>query len=68
MVSGHVLGRQRLVGEAHVHHRGRVSLSGAQVHEPPLREEVQLLAPDIELLDVLADLADVPLGHLAQRR
>ena len=63
-----VLGRQRLIGEAHVHDRGRVTLGGAKVHESTLGDQVQLLAPQVELLDVLADLADVALGHLAQRR
>src|SRR2546427_9483061 len=31
-----VLGRQRLVGEAHVHDAGRVALGQRQVHEPAL--------------------------------
>src|SRR5262245_30164025 len=31
-----VLGRKRLVGEAHVHYRGRMALGGAEVHQPAL--------------------------------
>ena len=43
-------------------------LGGAEVHEPTLGDEVELLAAQVELLDVLAHLADVALGELAQRR
>ena len=66
-MAGDVLGRERLVGEAHVHDRGRMPLGGAEVDQPALGDEVELLAAEVELLDVLADLADVALGHLAQR-
>ena len=34
-----VLGRQRLVRERHVHHRGGVALGRAEVHQPPLRQQ-----------------------------
>ena len=57
MVLGHVLGRERLVGEAHVHHRRRVTFGGAQVDEATLGDDVEPLAAEVELLDVLADLA-----------
>ena len=67
MVARDVLGRQRLVGEAHVHDRGRVALGGAEVDQPPLGDQVEALAAEVELLDVLADLADVALGQRAQR-
>ena len=39
VVLDHVLGRQRLVGEAHVHHGGRVALGGGQVDQPALGEQ-----------------------------
>ena len=45
-----------------------MALGGAEVDQPALGDEVELLAAEVELLDVLADLADVALGHLAQRR
>src|SRR5450759_28576 len=63
MVSGDVLGAERLVREAHVHDRGGVALGGAEVHEPALGDQVDLLRPEVELLDVLADLAHVALGE-----
>ena len=63
-----VLGREGLVGEAHVHDRGRMALGGAEVDQPAFGDQVEPLAADVELLDVLADLADVALGHLAQGR
>src|SRR6476619_6486525 len=44
MVLDDVLGRERLVGEAHVHDRGRVTLGGAEIDEPALGDEVDLLA------------------------
>ena len=47
VVLGHVLGGERLVGEAHVHHRGRVALGGRQVDQPPLGEQEDL-APVLE--------------------
>src|SRR4249919_233615 len=54
VVLGHVLGGERLVREAHIHDRRRVPLRGGQVHEPPLREQVEA-APvgHFEALDVL---------------
>ena len=54
MVLGDVLGRERLVREAHVHDRRRVPLRGGQVDEPALGEQVQA-APvgHVEALDVL---------------
>ena len=67
VVLRHVLRGQRLVREAHVHHRGRVALGGAQVDEAALGDEVQPLAADVELLDVLAYVGDVALGHRSQR-
>src|SRR5579859_4360451 len=48
-VPGHVLGAERLVGEAHVHHRSRVPLGGGQVDEPALREHMKT-APVAELV------------------
>ncbi len=38
-----------------------------EVDQPPLGDEVELLAAEVELLDVLADLADMALGQRAQR-
>ena len=67
MVLRHVLGRQGLVGEAHVHDRRRVALGRAQVDQPALGDQVDPLAAQVELLDVVANFADVALGHLAQR-
>src|SRR6187200_2603230 len=67
VVERDVLRRQRLVGEAHVHDRGRVALGRAEVDQPALGDEVELLAPEVELLDVLADVADMALGHGPQR-
>ena len=66
VMAGDVLGRQRLVGEAHVHDRRGMALGGAQVHQTALGNEVDLLAAQVELLHVLAHLADVTLGELAQ--
>src|SRR6185436_15638194 len=51
VVGGHVLGRQGLVGEAHIHHRSRVALGRTKVHEAALGDEVELLAAEIELQD-----------------
>ena len=67
MVDRDVLRAERLVGEAHVHDRGRMPLGGAEVDQPALGDEVEPLAAEVELLDVLADLADVALGHGPQR-
>src|SRR6476659_8113201 len=63
VVEGDVLGRQRLVGEAHVHHGGRMALGRPEVYQPAFGDEVQLLPTEVELLDVLADLADMALGQ-----
>ena len=38
----------------------------AEVDEPALGDEVHPLAAEVELLDVVAHLADMALGHLAQ--
>src|SRR5688572_17834862 len=67
VVQRDVFGRQRLVGEAHVHDRRGVALGRSQVDQPALGDEVQLLATEVELLDVLADVADVTLGKCPQR-
>src|SRR5262245_41741228 len=55
---GHeVHGRERQQGERDVHHGGRVALGGGQVHDPPLREQVEPLLADDELLHERPDLA-----------
>ena len=41
-VLNHVLGAKRLVGEAHVHHAGRVALGGGQVDQPAIAQQVEL--------------------------
>ena len=46
---GDVLGAQRLVREAHVHDRGRMSLGRTEVDQPALRDEMQFLATQVEL-------------------
>src|SRR5438105_4769782 len=52
-VTGHVLGAQRLVGKAHVHHRSRMALSRGQVDQPSLAQHVQAAAvAEPVLLDV----------------
>src|SRR6476620_3799909 len=50
VVEGDVLGRQRLVGEAHVHHRSRMALGRPEVHQAALGDQVELLAAEVELL------------------
>ena len=67
-MADHVLGTQRLVGEAHVHHGRRVPLGGAQVDQPPLGQQVDA-APvgERELLDILAHGAPLD-GQRRQRR
>ncbi len=67
VVGGHVLGRERLAGEAHVHDRGRMALGRAEVDQPALGQQVQLLLAEVVLPDVLADLAHVALGQPLQR-
>ena len=44
-----------------------MALGRAEVDEPALGDEVEALRPEVELLDVVAHLAHVPLGQLAQR-
>ena len=44
------LGRERLVGEAHVHHRGGVALGGREVDEPALGQQVDALAAGEDVL------------------
>src|ERR671936_1696942 len=51
------LGREGLVCEGHVHHRARMALRRAEVHEPAVRDEVE--PPPVlqrELLDKLPRL------------
>ena len=55
---------ERLVGEAHVHDRGRVALGGAEVDEPALGQDVQPATAEVVLDHVLADLADPAAGQL----
>src|SRR5262249_39085373 len=43
-VAQHVLSAQRLIGEAHVHHAGRVSLRRREVDEAPLGQQVHMTA------------------------
>ena len=43
-----------------------MTLGRAQVDQPAFGDEVDPLAADVELLDVLAHFANVALGHLAQ--
>src|SRR5207302_779083 len=50
----HVLRRQRLVRERHVHHARRVPLRRRQVHESPVREHVQPLPVEPPLLHQFA--------------
>src|SRR5438270_12481261 len=57
--AGQPLRRERLVGEAHVHHGRRVALGRGQVDEPALADDVEpaaVLQP--VLLDELPHLAD----------
>ena len=44
-----------------------MALGRAEVHEAALGDEVELLAAEVELLDVVAHLADVTLGQRPQR-
>src|SRR5664280_2729438 len=44
-----------------------MSMTAAEVDEPALGDEMDLLRPEVELLDVLAHLADVPLGERPER-
>ena len=44
-----------------------MALGGAEVDEAALGDEVEALRPEVELLDVVAHLAHVPFGQLAQR-
>ena len=59
-VARQVLDAERLVRERHVHHRGRVALGGGEVHDAPLREQVQAPRADLELLDERQHLAARP--------
>jgi len=59
VLAAQVLRAERLVSEAHVHDRCRVARGAAQVHEPALSQDVEPLAADGVLDDVLADLSDL---------
>src|SRR5215217_8206755 len=62
------LGRERLVGEAHVHDSRGMALGRAEVHEPPVGDEVD--APPVleaELLDQRSSRAGLD-GHLPECR
>ena len=68
-IAQHVLGGERLVGEAHVHHAGRVAFGGGQVDQAAFAEQIDL--PPVGqgvLLDEGAHLARRRDGHLFQRR
>src|SRR4029078_9591279 len=41
----------------------RIAGGGAEVHQPALGDEIELLAAEVELLDVIADLTDMALGQ-----
>src|SRR6185437_1845063 len=59
VVGGHVLGAKRLVGEAHVHHRGRVALGAREVDQPALGQHVKAAAvAEPVLLDRRTHLPD----------
>src|SRR3954469_7475134 len=63
-----VLGRERLIREAHVHHRLRMTLRSRDVDEPALCEGKGAPAVlEFELLDEVARLTRLD-GELAQRR
>ena len=63
-----VLGRERLVREAHVHDDRRMALGGGDVDEPALGEQEDPPAVgELELLDEVARLARLG-GERAQRR
>src|SRR5450759_662090 len=66
VMPGDVLGAECLVRKAHVHYRRGVALGGAEVDQPALGDEVELLGPEVELLDIFADLANVALGERTQ--
>ena len=61
LVLHQVLGGERLVGEAHVHHAGRVAFGGGQVDQAAIGQQVDL-APvgQDELLDEVAHFAAAP--------
>src|SRR5258705_2526872 len=59
VVAGDVFGRQRLVGEAHVHDRGRVALGRPEVDQAGLGDEVEVSAPEVGLLDLPGTLPDM---------
>src|SRR5207253_3841012 len=63
----HELGAERVVGEAHVHDGGRVSLGGREVDQPSLAQDIDVtLARHRELLDEGTHLAPRG-GRLGQR-
>src|SRR5439155_6996993 len=67
-VRDHVLGRERLVRERHIHHLGRVALRGSKVDQPPVGDQVDPAAVrERELVDELAQLTG-PGREPAQRR
>ncbi len=68
MLLAEVLGGEGLVGEAHVHDRRRMARRAAQVDEPAFGQDVQTLAVDHVLDDVLADLTVLAAGQGPQRR
>src|SRR5579862_3676657 len=51
-----VLGRERLVREAHVHHARRVTLGGREVDQPPVGQHEQAFAVEPPLLYEFAHL------------
>ena len=68
VVLHHPFHRERLVRERHVHHGGRVTLGGGEVHEPALAEEVDPASVgERVLVDELAEAANAPRRQLAER-
>ena len=63
----HVLGGQRLVGEAHIHHRRRMPFGGREIDQAAVGQHVQL-APVAERI-LFHELARLPVGRtdLGQR-
>lgn len=63
----HVFGGNGLVGEAHIHHRGRVAFGSGQVDEAPIAEQVELAAIlHLVLIDERADFL-LATGQLFER-
>src|ERR1700686_5252826 len=52
MVLHQVFGGKRLVGEAHVHHRGGMPFGGGKIYEPAFAQEVNLA---VSLQDIFID-------------